>query len=135
MANISGEKEKLDNQEMFLAIDFLGVFFSMLKKANKNVVSSKQLFDTVGKYCNNFMDLFMDIDVRDNCGAYYSKDLEEGITMLQILGAVSKANPRYEKIILKIDKDSADEMINDCNNEKRIRIEEFVNIFLKENYS
>lgn len=135
MANISEEKEKLDNQEMFLAIDFLGVFFSMLKKANKNVVSSKQLFDTVGKYCNNFMDLFMDIDVRDNCGTYYSKDLEEGITMLQILGAVSKANPRYEKIILKIDKDSADEMINDCNNEKRIRIEEFVNIFLKENYS
>ena len=59
-----------EKRPIFLAIDFLGVFFSILKTKNKNVVSSKQLFDTVGKYSNKYMGLFLDIDIRNNCGIY-----------------------------------------------------------------
>lgn len=135
MNDESNAAVKSGNQELFLAIDFLGVFFSILKNRNKNVISSKQLFDTVGKHCEEFMDLFLDIDVRDNCGVYFSQDLEEGITMLQILGAVSKANPRYEKIILKLDKDSAKDMIDRCDSQILERINEFTDIFLEENYN
>lgn len=125
-----------DTQEhdLFLAIDFLGVFFSVLKKKNKNVVSSQQLFESIGKHSQDFIDLFLDIDIRDNCGVYFSQDIEEGITMLQILGAVGKANPRYEKIILKMDKDSAEDIINGCDSQVLGRINEFVDIFLSENY-
>lgn len=124
-----------EKPELFLAIDFLSVFFSILKKKNKNVISSKQLLDTVGKHCKEYMDLFLDIDVRNNCGVFFSQDIEEGITMLQILGAVSKANPRYEKIILKLDKDSAEEMINSCDAKILKRIESFTEIFMQENYN
>lgn len=135
MDNLSEAMLNTKGQDVFLAIDFLGVFFSLLKQKNKNVVSSKQLFDTVGRHCQEFIDLFLDIDVRDNCGVYFSQDIEEGIAMLQILGAVSKANPRYEKIILKLDRDSADDIIERCDLKKLERVSQFTDIFLKENYS
>ncbi len=79
MADLSEAMIGTKKQEVFLAIDFLGVFFSMLKQRNKNVVSSKILFDTIGKHCQEFMDLFLDIDVRNNCGVYFSQDIEEGM--------------------------------------------------------
>ena len=123
-----------EDPRLFLAIDFLGVFFSMLKLKKKNVISSKQLFETLGKYHNQFKDLFLDIDIRDNCGVFFSSDIEEGIVMLQILGAIGKANPRYEKIILKIDIDSARQMIGECDEYHKKEIENFTDIFLKENY-
>lgn len=135
MTSLTEAVSDTGNQELFLAIDFLGVFFSLLKKKNRNVVSSKQLFDTVGRHCVEFSDLFLDIDIRDNCGVYFSQDIEEGITMLQILGAVSKANPRYEKIILKLDRDSADDILEKCDVKILNRINEFTDIFLRENNS
>lgn len=131
--NLTEAVVSTETQDLFLAIDFLGVFFSVLKKKNRNVVSSKQLFDTVGKHCAEFPDLFLDIDIRDNCGVYFSQDIEEGITMLQILGAVSKANPRYEKIILKLDRDSVDDILEKCDEKILKRINEFTEIFLREN--
>lgn len=124
-----------EKRPIFLAIDFLGVFFSILKTKNKNVVSSKQLFDTVGKYSNKYMGLFLDIDIRNNCGIYFSSDIEEGITMLQIIGAVGKANPRYEKIILKLDKETAEDIISSCDKHILQEIESFTELFLKENYN
>lgn len=115
---------------IFPAIDFLSTFFSILKKKNKNVVASNQLFDSIGHNRDKFWDLFLDIDIRNNCGVYCSQDIEEGITMLQILGAVGKTNPRYEKIILKMSKETADEMIRDCPPDKYTKIEQFADIFL-----
>lgn len=135
MSGLSEVAGKMENQDLFLAIDFLGVFFSVLKKKNKNVVSSQQLFESIGKHSQEFIDLFLDIDIRDNCGVYFSQDIEEGITMLQILGAVGKANPRYEKIILKMDKDSAEDIISGCNPQILSRINDFTDIFLNENYN
>lgn len=98
------------------------------------MVSSKQLLDSVGRHCKEFMELFLDIDIRDNCGVYFSKDIEGGITTLQILGAISKANPRYEKIILKLDKSSANEIIKNCDPKKLKMVTKFTDVFLKENY-
>lgn len=123
------------SSDTILAIDFLGVFFSILKKKNKNVVSSQRLLDVIGRHSRDFLDIFLNIDVRDNCGVYFSQDIEEGITMLQIIGAVSKANPRYEKIILKLDKDSADDIISDCEQSVYKRICEFTDIYLSESYN
>ena len=123
------------SNDTILAIDFLGVFFSILKKKNKNVVSSQKLLDVIGKHSREFLDVFLNIDVRDNCGVYFSQDIEEGITMLQIIGAVSKANPRYEKIILKLDKESADDIIKECDESVYGRICEFADIYLNESYN
>lgn len=118
--------------KIFSAIDFLSTFFSILKTRNINVVSSSKLFSVVGKYRDQFIGLFIDIDIIDNCGTVCSHDLEEGISMLQILGAISKANPRYERIILKMHKESANEMIQDCPEEYRTEIEAFTEVFINE---
>ena len=55
--------------------------------------------------------------------------------MLQIIGAVGKANPRYEKIILKLDKETAEDIISSCDKHILQEIESFTELFLKENYN
>ena len=118
--------------EIFTAQEFLSTFFSALKLKNVNVVSSDDLFTLIGKYRDEYLDLFIDIDITNNSGTICSDDLEDGISMLQIIGAVGKANPRYEKIILKMHKDSANEMLETCNPKQRNSIERFVEAFLSE---
>lgn len=114
----------------FTALDFLSVLFSLLKTRNVNVVSSEKLMSVIGKYRNDFLGLFIDIDINNNCGTVYSRDLEEGISMLQILGAVSKSNPKYERIILKMNKESANEIIENCQSEYLEEMKEFTDIFM-----
>lgn len=52
--------------------------------------------------------------------------------MLQILGAISKSNPRYERIILKMHKESANEIIEKCPEGYLEDIEAFSEVFLRE---
>lgn len=121
-----------DNPRVFSALEFLGVFFSSLKKQNVNVVSAPEFYKTIGKNREKYKSLFVDIDIVDNGGIICSNDLEEGISMLQILGIVGKANPKYERIILKMHKDAADEFINDCPKSQANAIVDFTNDFLRE---
>jgi hypothetical protein len=117
---------------IFSGLDFLSVFFSMLKTKNVNVVSSDKLLRIIGRHRDDFLGLFIDMDIIDNCGTVYSYELEEGISMLQILGAIGKSNPKYERIILKMHKATAYEMIQNCPDDYREEIERFVNVFLLE---
>ena len=116
----------------FSALDFLSVLFSLLKRQNINVVSSEKLLSTIGKYRDEFLGLFIDIDVNYNSGTVYSHDLEEGISMLQILGAIGKSNPKYERIILKMHKESANEIIENCDEQYLEEVVKFAQRFLKE---
>ncbi len=114
------------------ALDFLSVLFSILKRQNINVISSEKLMSVIGKYRDEFINLFINIDINNNCGTVYSHDLEEGISMLQILGAISKSNPKYERIILKMHKESAEEIIAKCQKEYTEEIQKFAKKFLDE---
>lgn len=117
---------------VFSALDFLSTLFAILKTRNVNVVSSDKLMKIIGKKRDEFLGLFIDMDINDNCGTVYSHDIEEGISMLQILGAVSKSNPRYERIILKMHKESANEIIENCSEQYLSEIEAFADAFLSE---
>jgi len=116
---------------VFSAIDFLGAFFSELKIRNINVISSSDLLDTIGKFRDEFANLFLDINIRDNCGTICSPDIEEGISMLQILGAIGKTNPRYERIILKLNKDTANDIVKDCDKEFIEDVMKFTDKFIE----
>lgn len=120
------------SMEIFSAQDFLSTLFSILKIKNVNVVSSDKLLSVVGKYRDEFLGLFIDMDINNNCGTIYSHDIEEGISMLQILGAVSKSNPKYERIILKLHKESANEIIAKCPPKFLNEIQDFSEVFLNE---
>jgi hypothetical protein len=117
---------------IFSGLDFLSVFFSMLKTKNVNVVSSDKLLKIIGRHRDDFLELFIDMDIINNCGTVYSYELEEGISMLQILGAIGKSNPKFERIILKMHKETAYEMIQNCPVYYRNKIEDFVTVFLSE---
>ena len=123
---------RAETVSVFTALDFLSTFFSILKKKNVNVVSAAKLFEVIGKLRNSYLPLFIDIDVINNGGSVYSQDLEEGLSMLQIIGAVGKANPRFERIILKMHKEEADVFIRNCPEEYRNYIEDFADEFLCE---
>lgn len=118
--------------EVFSALEFLSTLFSILKTKNVNVISSEKLMSSIGKHRDDFLGLFIDMDVNNNCGTVYSHDLEEGISMLQILGAISKSNPKYERIILKMHKDSANEIIKKCPQKYLDEIQDFSEVFLSE---
>lgn len=117
---------------VFSALDFLSTLFAILKTKNVNVVSSDKLMKIIGQQRDEFLGLFIDMDINDNCGTVYSHDIEEGISMLQILGAISKSNPRYERIILKMHKESANEIIEKCPEGYLEDIEAFSEVFLSE---
>lgn len=117
---------------VFSALDFLSTLFAILKTRNVNVVSSDKLMRIIGRERETFLGLFIDMDINDNCGTVYSHDIEEGISMLQILGAVSKSNPRYERIILKMHKETANEIIEKCPELYLTEINAFADVFLNE---
>jgi len=117
---------------VFTALDFLSAFFSILKKENVNIISATEMFKAIGKYRNEFLPLFIDIDIINNEETVCSQDLEEGISMLQILGVVGKANPKYERIILKMNKNTADDVISKCDDYYLNKIKEFATKFLNE---
>ncbi len=134
MGDLLENKVTTKNYEIFLAIDFLRIFISILRK-NKIMFYSKQLLNTIGRNYQEFKDLFLDIDIRENYGVFFSQDIEEAITMLQILGEVIKVNLRYDKIIIKLSEVSADDIIKNCDSQILKRMNKFTDIFLSENYS
>ncbi len=134
MGDLLENKVTTKNYEIFLAIDFLRIFISILRK-NKIMFYSKQLLNTTGRNYQEFKDLFLDIDIRENYGVFFSQDIEEAITMLQILGEVIKVNLRYDKIIIKLSEVSADDIIKNCDSQILKRMNKFTDIFLSENYS
>ena len=124
--------EKNETVFVFTALDFLSTFFSVLKKKNVNVVSAARLFEAIGKHRDSYLPIFIDIDVISNGGVIYSHDLEEGLSMLQIIGAIGKANPRFERIILKMHKEDAEVFIENCPEPYRNYVVNFANEYLKE---
>jgi len=118
---------------VFTALDFLSTFFSILKNRDVNVVSATKVFETIGRHRDKYLALFIDIDITHTGETVCSQDLEESISMLQIIGAVGKANPRYERIILKMNKAAAKEIIECCPNSYLKMIECFTDEFLEEN--
>ncbi|MDR2600610.1 MAG: hypothetical protein LBC73_10105 [Oscillospiraceae bacterium] len=129
-----GVQNSVKNEAVFVftALDFLSTFFSVLKKENVNIVSAAKLFESIGRHRESYLPIFIDIDVINNGGTIYSHDLEEGLSMLQIIGAVGKANPKFERIILKMHKEEADVFIDDCPEPYRNYVINFANEYLKE---
>lgn len=117
---------------VFTAQDFLSAFFSALKLRNINVVSSDELYSFIDGNQEQYQELFIDIDIVNNSGTIYSDDLEEGLSMLQVIGAIGKANPKYERIILKMHKKSASEILETIDEGHRVYIDSLAEAFLAE---
>lgn len=55
--------------------------------------------------------MFEDIVFRDNIDSLSSTDIEDSLVKLQTFGAIGKLNPAYEKIIIYITTEEADQFL------------------------
>ena len=58
--------------------------------------------------------MFEDIEFRTSIDNVISNDISEGINNLQTFGVVGKLNPKYEKLVIYLTVDKADEILAEC---------------------
>ncbi len=58
--------------------------------------------------------MFEDIEFRTSIDNVISNDISEGINNLQTFGIVGKLNPKYEKLVIYLTVDEADEILAEC---------------------
>lgn len=61
--------------------------------------------------------MFEDIEFRTSIDNVISNDISEGINSLQTFGIVGKLNPKYEKLVIYLTADEADEILAECSDE------------------
>lgn len=122
--------EEANTISVLTGFDFLSTLFSILRSNKKTVISINSLFEFINSKRNEYEDLFLDIDINNNGDFVHSNDLEEGLSMLQIIGAIGKVNPRYEKVMIKLHYDSAQEIIKQCSEDYKPSIEKFAEEFI-----
>jgi len=61
-----------------------------------------------------FKFMFEDIEFRTSIDHVVSNDISEGINALQTFGIVGKLNPKYEKLVIYLTEDEADDILGKC---------------------
>jgi hypothetical protein len=59
--------------------------------------------------------IFNDIEFREGIDSVVSYDIDEGINNLQTLGVIGKLNPTYEKIVVYLSEQDADDILKHCD--------------------
>jgi len=96
------------------------LFASLTKEANIIIDESQiveKILDFMKKSKPEQEFLFEDIEIRENIDSIVSRDINEGINTLQTFGVIGKFNPSYEKIIIYLSEEEADEILEDCPSE------------------
>jgi len=103
--------------------NFMRYLFASLAK-EKNVIIKKS--DIVGKIfkfkSSSNTDqkyIFNDIEFREGIDNVVSYDIDEGINNLQTLGVIGKLNPRYERIVIYLSEQDAEDILKRCDTEVR----------------
>lgn len=102
------------------AYNFMRYLCAILATQGKVIVDLSSLtyniFKFKGKVSEEFQFLFDDIEFRtgiDNNVA--SNDISEGLNSLQTFGIIGKLNPTYEKIVIYLTPDEAENILESCD--------------------
>jgi hypothetical protein len=89
--------------------EFFRLFFAVLSLQGKMAIKSSKLKDFIysAKKEGKYKELLDDISVFHNGVAHISRDIEENLSTLQMLGALGRSNPTYETIFNYYSKESA----------------------------
>jgi hypothetical protein len=89
--------------------------FAALAKENNVIIDKTDIVDKIYSFKNNcdteLMYMFEDIEFRASIDSVVSYDINEGINNLQTLGVAGKLNPTYEKIVIYLTQEEADEIL------------------------
>ncbi len=106
------------NKEMIrpqiTAYECMLLIFSELVKKGKTLLRQDTLVSTLYEYRENEATeiLFEDIAFRKNLDTITSVDVEDSLSRLQTFGAIGRLNPAYEKIVIYISREEADNFLN-----------------------
>ena len=106
--------EKESARPQITAYESILLIFSELVRKGKTVLRQDTLVQTLYKY-KNLKDtqlLFEDIVFNNHLDTITSADIEDSLCKLQTYGAIGKLNPAYEKIVIYISRDEAENFIN-----------------------
>lgn len=96
------------------AYESILLIFSELVKKGKTILRQDTLVPTLYNY-KDIADtqlLFEDIAFKNHLDTITSVDVEDSLSKLQTFGAIGKLNPAYEKIVIYISQEEADNFIN-----------------------
>lgn len=96
------------------AYESILLIFSELVKKGKTVLRQDTLVPILYNYRNNVDThlLFEDIAFKNHLDTITSVDVEDSLSKLQTYGAIGKLNPAYEKIVIYISREEAENFIN-----------------------
>lgn len=100
--------------------NFMRYLCASLVKQSKVIIDLDSIISHVYnfKQCNEQLKfMFEDIEFRISIDNVISNDISEGINNLQTFGIVGKLNPKYEKLVIYLTTDEADEILSECSNE------------------
>ena len=106
------------NKEMIrpqiTAYECMLLIFSELVKKGKTLLRQDTLVSTLYEYRENEATeiLFEVIALRKNLDTITSVDVEDSLSRLQTFGAIGRLNPAYEKIVIYISREEADNFLN-----------------------
>jgi len=100
--------------------DFMRYFCASLIKRNKVIIDLDSIIKRIYgfKQANEqFKYMFEDIEFRTGIDTVVSNDISEGINSLQTFGLVGKLNPKYEKLVIYLTAEEAEEILAECTEE------------------
>ena len=96
------------------AYESILLIFSELVKKGKTILRQDTLVSALYNYSKEKETclLFEDIAFKNCIDTITSVDIEDSLSKLQTYGAIGKLNPAYEKIVIYISREEADNFIN-----------------------
>ena len=96
------------------AYESILLIFSELVRKGKTVLRQDTLVPILYNYRNGYDThlLFEDIAFNNHLDTITSVDVEDSLSKLQTYGAIGKLNPAYEKIVIYISREEAENFIN-----------------------
>lgn len=100
--------------------NFMRYLCASLVKRSKVIIDLDSITSCIYKFKQSNEQLkfmFEDIEFRTGIDNVVSNDISEGINNLQTFGLVGKLNPKYEKLVIYLSIDEANEILTECSKE------------------
>jgi uncharacterized membrane protein len=125
--NISNASPKVSSY------NFMRYLCATLAKSKNVIIDITKIVDKIysfkQKKGSEYRVLFEDIEFRATIDNIVSNDINEGLNNLQTFGIVGKLNPTYEKIVIYLTEQEADEILQSCDGFVRGAMDELANTF------
>lgn len=112
--------------------NFMRYLCAALTKSKKVIIDLQIIVEYIYRFKTENEQLqymFEDIEFRKGINSVTSNDIAEGINNLQTFGLIGKLNPKYEKLIIYLTDEEADDILNECDLTVKEAMEELAKSF------